>query len=49
MTQQPTMVQPPGLGVLAPADVWRIVRKRLWLIVACFVVLGLGGTAALVA
>jgi len=34
---------------LTPADVWRIIRKRLWLIIACFVVFGLGGIAAVVA
>jgi len=35
--------------VLGPADLWRIARKRFWLILACFVVVGLGGTGALVA
>jgi len=41
--------EPPVLPALAPADVWRMVRKRIWLIVACVIVLGLGGTGAVVA
>ena len=49
MSQQPTVVQPASAMALTPADVWRIIRKRLWLIIACFVVFGLGGTAAVVA
>ena len=49
MSQQPTMVAGSAAGVLAPADILRILRKRLWLIIACFVVLGLGGTGCLVA
>jgi len=49
MSQQPTAVSPAVAGILAPADVWRIIKKRLWLIIACFVVLGLGGTGALFA
>lgn len=49
MSQQPTAVSPAVAGILAPADVWRIIKKRLWLIIACFVVFGLGGTGALVA
>ncbi|MCX5684099.1 MAG: Wzz/FepE/Etk N-terminal domain-containing protein, partial [Planctomycetota bacterium] len=49
MSQQPTVGTVAAAGILSPADVWRIVRKRLWLIIACFVVLGLGGTGALVA
>ena len=49
MSQQPTLITPSALSVLTPADVWRIVRKRLGLIIACFVVFGLGGTGALVA
>jgi len=52
MTQSP---QPPAAGpvveaaALGPADVWRILRKRFWLVVACFVVLGLGGTGGIIA
>jgi len=49
MSQQPTSGSPAVAGILAPADVWRIIKKRLWLIIACFVVLGLGGSGALVA
>jgi len=40
--------EPPGSLALAPADIWRMVRKRIWLIVACLVVLGLGGIGAIV-
>lgn len=49
MSQQPILITPSTLSVLTPADVWRIVRKRLGLIIACFIVFGLGGTGALVA
>ncbi len=49
MSQQPTVARPASAMALTPADVWRIIRKRLWLIIACFVVFGLGGTAAIVA
>jgi len=49
MSQQPTVVPGAAAGVLSPADILRIIRKRLWLIIACFVVLGLGGTGGLVA
>ena len=49
MSQVTSLPQQGGLGVLTPADILRIVRKRLWLILACFVVIGLGGTAGLVA
>ena len=49
MSQQPTLAAPSSLSVLTPADVWRIIRKRLGLIIACFVVFGLGGTGFLVA
>ena len=49
MSQQPTPGFPAVAAILAPADVWRIIKKRLWLIIACFVVLGLGGSGALVA
>jgi len=49
MSHQPNVVAAPTAAILSPADVWRIIRKRLWLIIACFVVLGLGGTAGLVA
>ena len=48
MSQQPSLASS-GLGALTPADAWRIVRKHLWLILACFVVVGLGGTAGLLA
>jgi capsular exopolysaccharide synthesis family protein len=47
MSLQPGTAPQPQQGVLTPADVWRIFRKRLGLIIACFVVFGLGGTAAL--
>jgi len=52
MTQSP---QPPAGGpvveptALGPADVWRILKKRFWLIVACFVIFGLGGTGGVIA
>jgi polysaccharide biosynthesis transport protein len=50
MSQQPNVIasttETHGMG---SADVLRIVRKRLWLILACFVVLGLGGTAMMLA
>ncbi|MBM4017060.1 MAG: polysaccharide biosynthesis tyrosine autokinase [Planctomycetes bacterium] len=49
MSQQPMPVPTPPMGGLAPADVWRIIKRRLWLIIACFVVLGLGGSGGLVA
>jgi len=49
MSQQPNVTAASTAAILSPADVWRIIRKRLWLIIACFVVLGLGGTAGLVA
>jgi capsular exopolysaccharide synthesis family protein len=49
MSQQPTVAAPSSLSVLTPADVWRIIRKRLGLIIACFVVFGLGGTGGLLA
>jgi len=38
-----------GTATMGPADIWRILRKRIFLVVACFIVFGLGGTAALVA
>jgi len=47
-TPQPTEGPQVTTAILGPADVWRIIRKRIALIVACFVVLGLGGTAALI-
>ena len=52
MTQ--TVQQPAGDDVgqattLRPADVWRIFRKRFWLIIACLVVLGFGGAGAIIA
>ena len=49
MSQQPSLAQSSTLGMLTPADIWRIIRKRLFLIIACFIVLGLGGSGALVA
>jgi len=52
MTQTPQQPAGDDLGAamaLRPADVWRIFRKRFWLIMACFVVLGLGGAGAIVA
>ncbi|HUU93343.1 MAG TPA: polysaccharide biosynthesis tyrosine autokinase [Phycisphaerae bacterium] len=49
MSQQPTVAAPGSAMALTPADVWRVVRKRFWLIVACFVVFGLGGVGAVVA
>jgi capsular exopolysaccharide synthesis family protein len=36
------------MGLLSAHDVLRILRKRLWLILACFVVLGLGGAGAII-
>ena len=47
---QPQVVtgQPPSTAISA-ADVWRIVRKRLWLILACALVIGAGGTGGFVA
>jgi len=47
MSQQPTTSQS-MMGLLSAHDVLRILRKRLWLILACFVVLGLGGAGAIV-
>jgi len=47
MSQQPTTGQP-IMGAMSAHDVLRIFRKRLWLILACFVVLGLGGTGAII-
>lgn len=44
--QQPTSQS--VMGLLSVHDVLRILRKRLWLILACFVVLGLGGTGAII-
>ena len=45
--------QPGSIPMSAPAlgvpDVLRILRKRVWLLVACIIVLGIGGTAGLVA
>ncbi len=49
MTQQPPPGSSSGLAAMGPRDFLRILRKHVWLIAACFVVLGLGGTAALVA
>ncbi len=51
MTQLPQEQAPRQYAgpVMGPADLWRIVRKRFWLILACFIVIGLGGTGALVA
>jgi len=47
MSQQPTTSQS-MMGLLSAHDVLRILRKRLWLILACFVVLGLGGAGAVI-
>jgi len=44
--QQPTSQS--MMGLLSAHDVLRILRKRLWLILACFVVLGLGGAGAII-
>jgi succinoglycan biosynthesis transport protein ExoP len=49
MSQQTTVITGPAAGALSPADIFRIIRKRLWLIIACFIVVGLGGTGGLVA
>jgi capsular exopolysaccharide synthesis family protein len=49
MSQQPGGVTPSPLSALTPADLWRIIRRRLGLIIACIVVFGVGGTGALVA
>jgi len=49
MSQQPTVATPGLAMALTPADVWRVIRKRFWLIAACFVVFGLGGTGGIVA
>ena len=49
MSQQSTVITGPAAGALSPADIFRIIRKRLWLIIACFVVVGLGGTGGLIA
>ena len=49
MSQHATVGRGPDVTALAFADVLRILRKRLLLILACFIVLGLGGTVALVA
>ncbi len=50
MSQQTTHATPQaGPAIAGPGDVWRIVWKRIWLILACLVVIGLGGTAGLVA
>ncbi len=49
MSQHATVGRGPDVTALASADVLRILRKRLLLILACFIVLGLGGTVALVA
>jgi len=51
MTQMPLQsVEGPATAAptLGPADIWRIIRKHLKLIVACFVVIGLGGTGAII-
>jgi len=48
-SQQPAGEEVGTATAMRPADVWRIFRKRIWLVVACFVVLGLGGAGAIVA
>jgi capsular exopolysaccharide synthesis family protein len=49
MSQTPSHPVTMPMGAMTPADVWRIIRKRMWLIIACFVIVGLGGTAGIVA
>jgi len=52
MTQAPQEQSGTGLsalGAIGAADIWRIIRKRLWLILACLIVIGLGGTGGIVA
>jgi capsular exopolysaccharide synthesis family protein len=49
VSQQPAGEEFGTATALRPADVWRIFRKRFWLIMACFVVLGLGGAGAIIA
>ncbi|MBE3068720.1 MAG: polysaccharide biosynthesis tyrosine autokinase [Planctomycetes bacterium] len=49
MSQQPNLPPPSSISGLTPADIWRVIRKRLWLVIACVVVFGLGGTGGLVA
>ena len=49
MSQHATVGRGPEVTALASVDILRILRKRLLLILACFIVLGLGGTAVLVA
>jgi len=48
-SQQPAGEEFGTAAALKPADVWRIFRKRIWLIIACLIVLGGGGTAAIIA
>ena len=48
MSQQPNLSPQSAMSVLTPGDVWRVIRKRLWLVIASVVVFGLGGTAGLI-
>lgn len=49
MSQHPAYAPASSSVVFGPADLWRIVRARLWLILACCIVVGGGGTAAVIA
>ena len=49
MSQHAPTMPASGMATFGPADLWRIVRTRLWLILACCIVLGGGGTAAVIA
>ena len=46
--QTPARAAESAMSITGPGDIWRIIRKRLFLIIACFVVFGLGGTGALI-
>lgn len=48
-SSHPGYAPPAGAPIMGVADILRILRKQTWLIAACFVVVGLGGTAGLVA
>jgi polysaccharide biosynthesis transport protein len=48
MSHQPAYGQAPDAAGMGASDILRTVRKRLWLILVCFVVVGLGGTAGVV-
>ena len=49
MSHQPAGSMPSTLSILAPADLWRIIRRRVWLIFACFFFFGVCGSGAFVA